>query len=119
VGSWDLGGVKRSWRIPARECGGGLSVARRKKREAGGEGVQVGFYRRARPCRREGEREGQSRAGFKTASGAGVPSGAWQPFGTGGPTWLRGNGQQVQHGRWEEGSLQEILLSMTFSFVTM
>jgi hypothetical protein len=36
VGSWDLGGVERSRRIPARECGGGLGVARRNNRKAGG-----------------------------------------------------------------------------------
>jgi hypothetical protein len=35
-----------------------LGVARRKKRKSSRrKGVRVGFYRRARPCRREGERE--------------------------------------------------------------
>jgi hypothetical protein len=38
-------------------------------------------------CRREEERGGQSRAEPRTAGGAGVPSGAWQPLGSGGPTW--------------------------------
>jgi hypothetical protein len=59
------------------ECGGELCVTRRKKKEAsGGKGVRVGFYRRARPCRGEGER-GQSRAEPRTAGGAGVLCGAW------------------------------------------
>jgi hypothetical protein len=72
-----------------------LGVARRKKRKSSRrKRVRVGFYRRARPCRRERERERererQSRAKLRTAGGAGVPSGAWQPLGSGGPTWLRG-----------------------------
>jgi hypothetical protein len=72
------------------ECGGEHCVARRKKREAsGGKGVRVGFYRRARPCRGEGERE-QSWAEPRTTGGAGVLCGAWQPLGNVGPTWRRG-----------------------------
>jgi hypothetical protein len=64
-----------------------LGVARRKKREASGEGVRVGFYRRARPVEERQREGGRSWAEPRTASGAGVPSGAWQPLGSGGPTW--------------------------------
>jgi hypothetical protein len=72
------------------ECGGEHCVARRKKREAsGGKGVRVGFYRRAWPCRREGER-GQSRAEPRTAGGAGMLCGAWQPLGNIDMTWRHG-----------------------------
>jgi hypothetical protein len=68
-----------------------FGVARRKKRKSSRrKGVRVGFYRRARPCRSEGKRERQSRAELRTAGGTGVPSGAWQPLGSGSPTWLRG-----------------------------
>jgi hypothetical protein len=57
-----------------------------------GRGVRVGFYRRARPRRREGERgavSGRAHDGGRR-SGRGAVSGAWQPLGTGGPTWLSG-----------------------------
>jgi hypothetical protein len=73
--SWDLGTVERSRRIPARECGGGLGVARRKKRKAGGgKGFGSGFIGE-HGLVEEREREGQSRAGLRMASGAGVPLG--------------------------------------------
>jgi hypothetical protein len=90
VGSWDLGGVKRSRRIPARKCGGGsVSSGGRRGKAAGEKGCGSGFIGE-RSIVEERERERQSRAELRMAGGAGVPSGAWQPLGSGGPTWLRG-----------------------------
>jgi hypothetical protein len=44
VGSWNLGGVERSRRIPARSAAGGSMVARGKKRKSSGEmGFGSGF----------------------------------------------------------------------------
>jgi hypothetical protein len=90
VGSWDLGGVKRSRRIPARKHGGGLGVTRRKKRKAGGgKGFGSGFIGE-HGLVEERERERQSRAGSGRRAVPAFPSDAWQPLGSGGPTWLRG-----------------------------
>jgi hypothetical protein len=75
MGSWDLGRVERLRRIPAREYGGGLGVARRKKRKAGGgKGFGSGFIGE-HGLVQEREREGQSRARLRMVSGAGVPLG--------------------------------------------
>jgi hypothetical protein len=57
VGSWNLGGVERSRRIPARSAGR-ASVARGGRRgNMRGNGVSVGLYRSAWLRRREGEGE--------------------------------------------------------------
>jgi hypothetical protein len=73
------------------ECGGELGVTRRKKRKSSRrKAVRVGFYRGAQPCKREGEREAVT-GRLRTAGGAGVPLGAWQLLGSGGPTWLHGD----------------------------
>jgi hypothetical protein len=90
VGSWDLGGVKRLLRIPARKCrGGSVSRGGRRGKAAGEKGCGSGFIGE-HSIVEERERERRSRAELRTAGGAGVPSRAWQPLGSGGPTWLRG-----------------------------
>jgi hypothetical protein len=76
----------------------GFDGARRKKRkQARGGGVRVGFIGDS-----TAQLMGRSRAELKTAGGAGVPSGAWQPLGFGGPTW-QGEGRTAEvMWRWEE-----------------
>jgi hypothetical protein len=59
---------------PGEECGDWLGGREREEEEIKrGDGVRVGLYRRARPCRREGERGSSHGAGLRTAGGAGVP----------------------------------------------
>jgi hypothetical protein len=89
VGSWNLGGVERSRRIPARSAAAGSVVARGKKRKSSGEmGFGSGFIGE------HGLVEEREREGAVTGPGSGqraapaCPSGVWQPLGIGGPTWL-------------------------------
>jgi hypothetical protein len=91
VGGWNFGRVEWSRRIPARSAAAGSVVARGKKRKSsGGMGFGSGFI---------GEHdlvEKREREGAVTGLGSGrraalaCPSGAWQPLGIGGPTWLSG-----------------------------
>jgi hypothetical protein len=91
VGTWNLGGVERSQRVAARSAAAGSVVARGKKRKSSGEmGFGSGFIGK------HGLVEEREREGAVTGPGSGrqaalaCPSGAWQPLGTGGPTWLSG-----------------------------
>jgi hypothetical protein len=62
-----------------------------------GEGVWVGFVA-AHYFVEERERRSGHRIGLKTAGGAGVPSGAWQPLRSGSPTW-QGEGRTAEAAR--------------------
>jgi hypothetical protein len=66
------------------------------------QGFGSGFIATGRSVEEEG-RGSRHMASFKTTGGAGVLDGAaWQPLGIDSPTWLSGNGQRGQRGRWEE-----------------
>jgi hypothetical protein len=112
VCGWNLGGVEWLLRIPARSTGG--LRWRKEEEEETGEGrwgsgrLYRGKHGSADGKERERERGGRSQAELKTAGGAGVPSGVWQPPGSGGATW-QGEGRtaeaaQAVGGGWGDAS---------------
>jgi hypothetical protein len=99
VVKWRAEGIWKGWRKHGefwRElCGGGSVFGGREveeKEKRPGRGGPVGFI--ATHCFGEEREKKRSRAKPRTAGGAGVP--AWQPLGSGGPTW---NGEGRTAGR--------------------
>jgi hypothetical protein len=98
VGTGDSGGVKRSRRIPARNtAASSVSRGGRRGKQAGERGFGSGFIG-GHDLVEERERGWQSRAEPRTAGGAGVLCGAWQPLGIGDPTW-QGEGRTAEAAR--------------------
>jgi hypothetical protein len=99
LGGWNLGGVKWLLRIPARSTGG-LQWRKEEEEETCEGRWGSGRLYRASTAQLMGEREGEIERGrswaeLKTAGGAGVPSGAWQPLVSGGAMW-HGEGRTAE-----------------------